>query len=517
VSNSYDDATTQPGSIESESKKTVSQHVGNRDHVNSNEQPARSDRPASLTDQDATTPRRSIQIGSQRDAANVALKPSHPKAVQKAIANPVELQQDFAPPPPQPAEDSADRSEQQLAEATESEIEAALQALSMDSVLGRMGAGEFELERDTRIKATISRIHGGNAFVTLKGHNEGILPLTQFKTQPHEGQIVEVVVKGRNEDDGLYEVFLPGAAVSISDWEDLRQGETVSARIIGSNTGGLEAIVNNVRGFIPASQIERFRVENFGDYVNQKMDCVVTEVNAAKKRLVLSRRAILERQHEEARKLLLESLAIGNVYDGTVTKLMDFGAFVDIGGVEGLLHVSKLSWDHVSHPKEILSPGEKIKVRIEKIDHATGKMSLSHRDTLAHPWDNIDQKYAINATVAGVVTRIADFGAFVRLEPGVEGLVHISEIAHHRVMKVGNHLHVGDQVQAKVLSIDLDKQKMSLSIKATQAPPAVKEKKSDQEDVLDDSDRQSTVAPSDRPLKGGTNRRSGGEQFGLHL
>jgi small subunit ribosomal protein S1 len=517
VSNPYDDAATQPGNTESECEETVSQQAGARDHNNRNEQTPGSVRPTSLTDQDETTPRRSIQIGSQRDAANVALKPSHPKAVQKAIANPVELHQESAPAPPKPAEDSADRSGTELVEPTEAEIEAALQAISMDAVLGCLAASEMELERDTRIKATISRIHGGNAFVTLKGHNEGILPLTQFKTKPHEGQVVEVVVKGRNEDDGLYEVFLPGAAVSISDWEDLRQGETVTARITGSNTGGLEAMVNNVRGFIPASQIERFRVENFGDYVNQKMDCIVTEVNAAKKRLVLSHRAVLDRQHEETRKQLLESIAIGSVYDGTVTKLMDFGAFVDIGGLEGLAHVSKLSWDHVSHPKEILSPGEKIKVRIEKIDHATGKISLSHRDTLAHPWDNIDQKYAINATVAGVVTRIADFGAFVRLEPGVEGLVHISEIAHHRVMKVGNHLHVGDQVQAKVLSIDLDKQKMSLSIKATQAPPPVKEKKSDQEDVLDDSDRQSTVARSDRPLKGGTNRQSGGEQYGLHL
>jgi small subunit ribosomal protein S1 len=273
-------------------------------------------------------------------------------------------------------------------------------------------------------------------------------------------------------------------------------------------------MVNSIRGFIPASQIDRFRVENFGDYVNQKLQCLVTEVNPQKRKLVLSRRAVLERELEEKRKALLASLAEGDRHDGVVTKLMDFGAFVDIGGTEGLVHISKLSWDRVTHPKEVLSVGERVKVKIEKVNRDTGKISLSIRDTLEHPWENIGTKYAVHETVRGQVTKIADFGAFVRLEPGIEGLVHISEIAHHRVMRVSNHLKQGDQVEVKILSIDPEKQKLSLSIKATQSAPVKVEKSS--QDEIDEPLRESVIPANQQPLRGGTDRRSGGEDIGLN-
>ena len=287
----------------------------------------------------------------------------------------------------------------------------------------------------------------------------------------------------------------------------------MEARVSGSNTGGLEVMVNNIRGFIPASQIARFRIENFGDFVNQKMQCLVTEVNPQKGKLVLSRRAILDRENDEKRKELLASIVVGGQHQGTITKLMDFGAFVDIGGIEGLVHISKLSWDRVTHPKEVVSEGERVTVKVERVNTDTGKISFSIRDTLDHPWEDIGSKYAVNAIVKGVVTRTADFGAFVKLEPGIEGLVHISEIAHHRVMRVGNHVKQGDQVEVKIMSIDPEKQKIGLSIKETQAAPVVESKQKVEED---ETLREIAVPASDMPLRGGTDRKSGGEGVGLN-
>ena len=453
----------------------------------------------------------SIQIGSQRDAADSKLKPAQPKAVRQAIENPVSIgETETAVEEPAPTINSSEGFSNDI----ESEIEAAIGNVSMDQVLGNISESENELELNSRVKGTITRIHGENVFFKLKGQFEGVTSASQFKTAPEAGQMIEIIVKSRNEDDGLYEVAIPGSTVSVGDWDDVNVGDIVEARVSGSNTGGLEVMINGLRGFIPASQIDVVRVENFGEYVNQKLQCVVQEVNPAKKKFVLSRRAILERANEEKRKELLATINAGDRFDGTVTKIMDFGAFVDIGGAEGLVHVSKLSWDRVTHPKEVVTEGERVKVKVEKINNDTGKISLSIRDTLEHPWDNIQSKYAPNETVKGTVSKLAEFGAFVKLEPGIEGLVHISEIAHHRVMRVSNHLNVGDEVEVKILSMDTDKQKLGLSIKATMAAPVKAEKKTDED--VDEPIRESAVPKSNEPLKGGTDRKSGGEEIGLN-
>ena len=454
-----------------------------------------------------------IQIGSQRDTANMALKPSKPKAVQQAMQNPVTIVE-------QPVESEPEilaniNSTEGFSDDIDAEIENAIGDVSMDSLLGGMSEESEELEINSRIKGTITKTHGDNVFISLKGRFEGIIPLAQFKTPPTDGQMIEVIIKNRNEDDGLYEVAIPGAAVNVGDWDDVNVNDIVEARVTGSNTGGLEVSLNGLRGFIPASQIDRFRVENFGEYVNQKLQCVVTEVNPAKRKLIVSRRAVLERESEEKRKELMATLAVGDQHDGTITKLMDFGAFVDIGGVEGLVHISKLSWDRVTHPKEVVTEGERVKVKIESVNQDTGKISLSIRDMIEHPWDDINSKFMVNEQVTGTVSKLADFGAFVKLAPGIEGLVHISEIAHHRVMRVSNHLKVGDQIEVKILSIDTEKQKLGLSVKATQEAPVKAVKSKDTED--DNAPiRESAVPESGAPLKGGTDRKSGGEGIGLN-
>jgi small subunit ribosomal protein S1 len=300
----------------------------------------------------------------------------------------------------------------------------------------------------------------------------------------------------------------------VSDWADISDGSVVEARITGSNTGGLECLVNNIRGFIPASQISMYRVENLGEYVGQKMLCVVTEVNPARKNLVLSHRAIMEREREEAKQSLLESLQVGEVREGTVRSLRDFGAFVDIGGIDGLIHISKLSWDHVKHPSEVLSEGQQVQVKVEKVDRQTGKIGLSYRDLLEDPWKDVETKYPSGAIVEGAVTRITRFGAFVKLEPGVEGLVHISELAHHRVANVSSYLSEGQTVQVKVVSVDPEAQRIGLSMKALVQAPAKSSVKKQEE--ADEAPRELAVPKRKGPLKGGRDKSSGGEKFGLN-
>lgn len=460
--------------------------------------------PASPADAADATVRPKIQIGSQRD---VAARPAKPKAVQEAQENPVEIGNRPVPEQPAPVEFKNPVN-------LDDDIESMLAGASLDQLIEKSvpDSADEELTLNSRVKAVVSRVHGEHVFVTILGRIEGIVPKVHFKEPPSEGQHVELVVINHNQDDNLYELAVPGASVAVADWTDLTEGAVVEARVTGSNTGGLEVVVNNIRGFIPASQIDRFRVENFGDYVNQKLQCVVMEVNPQKKKLVLSRRALLEREAEAKRKELMEQLQPGDTMEGLVTRLMDFGAFVDLGGVEGLVHISKLAWDRVTHPKEILSPGQKISVKIEKVEPATGRISLSYRDTMEHPWERIQEKYYPDLEVTGTVSKIAQFGAFVKLEPGIEGLVHISEIAHHRVVSVRNHVKVGDEVRVKILSVDPENQKMSLSIKATQPVPTKEEKPSEQ---ADEPIREMAVSKTDQPLKGGTDRPSGGEQFGL--
>ncbi len=460
---------------------------------------------------------RKILIGSQRDAAdpsmgsqairNASLKPTQVAAAIQVTSQLAASDVEASTPVAESVSAAA---------GADDDLAAALDDMEMDSLMGAAvkSATTEELELESRVKALVTRIHNDNVFFSLKGRFEGIASKRQFKTEPELGSMMDVVVTGFKEDEGLYEVNIPGSSVSVADWSDLTEGAVVEGKVTGSNTGGLEININNIRGFIPASQIDIVRVENFGDFINQKLQCVVTEVNEGRKKLVLSRRAILERAQNEKKQELMKTLEEGQTMDGLVTKLMDFGAFVDIGGVEGLVHVSKLSWERVAHPKEVLEPGQTISVKVEKINPETGKISLSYRDTLENPWAKIDEKYPEGSVVEGTVTRLAQFGAFVKLEPGVEGLVHISELAHHRVMAVKNVVKQGDSVSVKILSVDPQAQKIGLSLKATQAKPEKKENTKDEAEA-NEPIRESAVKKRDEPLKGGRDRSSGGEQFGL--
>jgi ribosomal protein S1 len=397
----------------------------------------------------------------------------------------------------------------------ELEVEEALGGMSLDEMIepGSVAAPAGEISPDTRARGRIAALHRDNVFIDLGGRNQGVLSLRQFPVAPEVGTVVEVIVTRFDPEEGLYQLALPGAAVDVADWSELATGMVVEAKVTGHNKGGLECEVNHIRGFIPAGQISLFRVEDLAQFVGESMTCVVTEANPERRNLVLSRRAVLEREKAEAKTKLMSELAEGQVREGVVRSLQDYGAFIDLGGVDGLLHVSQLSWQRVKHPNEVLQVGQPIKVKIRKIDAETGKISLAFRDLSENPWTSASQKYPATSVHEATVSKIMDFGAFVELEPGVEGLVHISELSHGRVFRVRDIVSEGQKVEVKVLSIDSEQQRISLSMKALQAKPEAKKAEKEMEEK--DEPPPPPLPKQKGPLKGGLGRGTGGEHFGL--
>lgn len=404
-----------------------------------------------------------------------------------------------------------------LSEDLEAELEASLAGSDLEAYLG--GSAGLPDRRDAlaegaRVHAQVIKIHDDTVFISLGGPDEGTIPLEQFTAEePAAGSSVEVLVRGLNKEDGLYACTLPGSAIDVNDWGDLDEGSVVEAVVTGHNAGGLELKIGGIKAFMPISQVTEYRVEDLSEFVDQKMVCLVTEANERRGNLVLSRRAVLEREREEKRKQQLEEIQVGDIIEGIVRTVRDFGAFVDLGGLDGLIHVSKLSWDRVKHPSEVIETGQKVKVRIDTIDKQSGKIGLSYRDLLENPWDSAEASFAPGSVHTGTVTKTAAFGCFVKLAAGVEGLVHISELAGHRVSRVDAFVNEGDSVEVKVLSFDRDAQKISLSIKAAQAKAA-----DDAKPVVEDIDepaREMVVPQHSGPLRGGNGRDAGGERFGL--
>lgn len=451
-------------------------------------------------------PGQKIQIGSRRKNAEGG-KPrgAKPHVGGKAPAIPAAVSNKGPVPVPSVRDN--------LPQDLEDEIAAALEGESIDDLMEQSTpAAAAQVETDDRRRATVIRIDAKHLFVSLSSASEGVISLQVFTEIPEVGSEIDVIVTGFNEDDQIYEVTVPGAAVSVANWSDLQEGAVIDVTITGSNVGGLECQANSIRGFIPASQISIYRVENFEEYVGKKMQCVVTEASAERRNLVLSHRSIMEREAAEQREQKLGSLEVGSVHEGIVRSVKDFGAFVDIGGIDGLIHISQMSWDRVKHPSELVKEGDKVKVRLEKINPETGKLGLSLRAMQTHPWEGINERFRVGEVVSGAVSRIADFGAFVRLAPGIEGLVHISELAHRRVNLVSTEVSEGQDVSVKVLSVDVQNQRIALSIKQTTAAPAKESKRGDAEEL---PPREMAVKRSNAPLKGGRDRSSGGEQFGL--
>lgn len=467
-----------------------------------------------------------FKIGSQRPASRpVQARPqTDPTAVKaevtaaKAEAAAVKAES-AAPPLPAQRKFPPPNKRNQLSAELEAELVEALGGMSVDEIVKEgvpttSTATKGEVELESRHRGRIVSVHREDVFIDIGQRNQGILSAKLFPEPPAVDTIIEVIVTSFDPEEGLYQLTMPGTAQSVQDWSDLREGALVEARVTGENKGGLECEVNNIRGFIPASQVALYRIESFTQFVGERLLCVVQEANPDKRNLVLSRRGVLEREQAEAKEKLLKELAVGQIREGVVRNIRDFGAFVDLGGVDGLLHVSQLSWARVKHPSDVLTVGQTVTVKIQKIDPDTGKLSLAMKELTESPWTNVSHKYPVRSTVEGTVSKIMEFGAFVQLEPGVEGLVHISELSHQRVWRVGDVVTEGQQVEAMVTSVDEEKQRIGLSIKAIQAKPVTAKKEDappEEPDVPPPPVKERKV-----PLKGGLGKSTGGEGIGLN-
>jgi small subunit ribosomal protein S1 len=322
-------------------------------------------------------------------------------------------------------------------------------------------------------KGTIIAIHGEDIFVDFGGKSQGLLSARAFddKPMPNVGETIDVVVRSYDAQEGLMILAIPGA-VQDADWDSVAVGQRVEARVTGHNKGGLEVQINGIRGFMPISQIEIFRVDDLQPYVGQKFICEITECDRSNRNLLVSRRPILDEQAAIAKEKALTELAEGKTVHGVVRSIMPYGAFVDLGGVDGLLHIKDMSHKHVAKAEDIVKIGQGLEVMVLKIDRENRKIALGLKQVMPDPWAGIETRYTPKATITGRVSRFADFGAFVEIEEGVEGLVPIGEITFERRL---NHpsdvLNVGQIVTVRILDIDPERKRVSLSIKQAGEDP----------------------------------------------
>ena len=364
------------------------------------------------------------------------------------------------------------------------------------------------LEPGKRLKGTIQTVGEEDVFVDLGLRSPGVIQKRQFSEEkpPEVGQKIDVIVDTVDLAEGTVAVSLPrGKRKPAGNWDAVQKGQVVDALVTKTNKGGLEVTVSSLRGFLPASQVDMGFVENLESYVGQKLTCVITEVNPQKRNLVLSRRALLQQERAEREQEQWKDLAVGQTLSGTVKTIKDYGAFIDLGGVDGFLHVGEMSWNRINHPTELVKVGDVVEVKILKLEPETKKIGLGMKQMQANPWTHAEQKYPVGSTVSGKVTRVTEFGAFVEIERGVEGLIHISELDHKRVGRVQEVVNEGNQIDAKVLAVEPNRKRISLSMKALKSKP--------------EAAAPPPVEPYERkhkgPLKGGKEApQSGGGLFG---
>jgi small subunit ribosomal protein S1 len=322
-------------------------------------------------------------------------------------------------------------------------------------------------------RGKVLSISGDDIFVDLGGKSQGVLPKTELEEDEKVeiGQELDVVIARYDARDGLL-ILSKKTADQRLVWGNLDEGSLVEALVTGTNKGGLELEMKGIKMFMPASQISTYRVEDFEQFVNQKMVCEVTQVERGEKNVIVSRRNVLEREEESKREQLWEELAEGQKRHGVVRSIMDYGAFVDLGGADGLLHVREMSWARVKHPSEILSDGQNIEVVVTKVDKENRKIGLSLKQASGDPWIAAEQKYTVGSRHIAQVTNLMDFGAFAELESGLDGLIPISEMTWAgRVRHPSDVVQVGAQVEVEMIKVDRENRKISMSIKKVQSNP----------------------------------------------
>ncbi|AWV73031.1 30S ribosomal protein S1 [Latilactobacillus curvatus] len=346
------------------------------------------------------------------------------------------------------------------------------------------------------VKGEVLAIEDRQVIVGIEGTGvEGVVPQKELSSQPIEdiadvakvGDQLDLVVIsriGNDKENGSY-LLSKRRLEARKVWSEIEQKfanqETITAKVIDVVKGGV-VVDAGVRGFVPASMISDRFVRDLSSFKGQELTLQIIEIEPSENRLILSRKALLEQERQAKLQAVFEKMLPGDVVEGEVARLTNFGAFIDLGGVDGLVHVSEISYDHINQPSDVLEVGQKVQVKVLSLDQEKGRISLSIKDTQPGPWDDIADKAPVGSTLEGVVKRLTTFGAFVEVFPGVEGLVHISQISHQHIATPNDVLEEGQTVQVKVLSVDPEQQRLGLSIKALQEKPAGA-KDSEHEDV----------------------------------
>jgi len=330
-----------------------------------------------------------------------------------------------------------------------------------------------ELEVGNIVTGTVVKIDEKQVLVDIGQKSEAIIPISELSNL-HVEDPAEIVKEGdeltlevkKVEDE---EIIVSKKLVDAEEaWKELQDkyeaGEIFETEVKEVVKGGLVVDVG-LRGFIPASLVETYFVEDFSDYKNKTLEVKIADLDPEQNRIILSHRAVIEEEQNKEKAELLQSLEAGQVIKGTVQRITDFGAFIDIGGVDGLVHISELAHTHVDKVSDVLTEGDEIDVEILSVDPDNERISLSYKNTLPGPWSGVEDRIKVDDHVTGTVKRIVSFGAFIEIEEGVEGLVHISQIANRHIGTPDEVLDVGQQVEAKVLSVDENEQRISLSMK----------------------------------------------------
>jgi small subunit ribosomal protein S1 len=325
------------------------------------------------------------------------------------------------------------------------------------------------------VSGHVVRIDKDEILVDIGYKSEGVIPSHELSIRknvdPHDevemGEEVDALVLIKEDQDGRL-IMSKKRARFEKAWRRIEaaaeSGEPVEGHVIEVVKGGL-IIDLGVRGFLPASLVDIRRVANLDEFLHTMIECKVIELNRSRNNVVLSRRAVLEEERKEQRQEILDRLQPGLVVEGQISNIVDFGAFVDLNGIDGLIHISELSWSHVNHPSEILNIGDTVQVKVLDIDRDRQRISLGLKQTQADPWQRVVDTYRIGDDLEGKVTKVVTFGAFVEILDGVEGLVHISELASHHVENPREIVAPGDEIKVKILEIDSERRRLSLSVK----------------------------------------------------
>jgi small subunit ribosomal protein S1 len=344
------------------------------------------------------------------------------------------------------------------------------------------------------VHGTVVRVDKDEVLVDIGYKSEGVIPVAELSIRrsvnPADevtlGDEIDALVMTKEDAEGRLILSKKRARFELA-WKAIEaageSGTPVTGRVIEVVKGGL-ILDLGVRGFLPASLVDIRRVQDLDEFLGTELQAKVIELNRSRNNVVLSRRAVLEEERKEARQKILDSLEPGRVVEGVISNIVDFGAFVDLDGMDGLIHISELSWSHVNHPSEVLDIGQKVNVKVLDIDRDRQRISLGLKQTQSDPWQQVLDSYQENDVVEGRVTKVVTFGAFVEILPGVEGLVHISELAQHHVENPREVVSQGDPVKVLILEVDADRRRLSLSLKRVEDGMAVQPRADGSESVL---------------------------------